>query len=865
MSFNYLNLERTFSLVLSNRKSSRRLRSQLAEDGCPESQLVLAKQLLQEKSVLNVNDNEENARLGVFWLIKASEQGNVEATNILRKCLETGEGITEHNYLDVKACLSTSQNEKLAKRAAREMFLSLSAGQDFITSEQLRRQMRSIDLGEPSSKSTAKAYVSNGSAVEQDKSPFNAAGDSDFNYDVDCDYSADWSGRGENFGEKLTEDHLENAAMTYSRGELPLVQRILTLTDPRNREIQNLNYLQRALFHPLQTVQQSYLRLLDHFNARYGNRSLNVLPSSSSVSIVLILIFFPFINVDNMLIFVPMFIYYCSFFAMIFTTFQMLHAKKEYSNFRVWSRLFLRYDRDGNLNTDDAEFEYCKKNLRPFIVYFLSLLINLIAYPFISEMWIPQSEFAIIALTLTFTTLYFFNEKSSTRKFDFLTLGSFAVYVLAKYPYETDGVVRQTWRFLDIELPTLHTYELPCFASQIIGSGVEFCLNFRFFFYLLMPALFVKMASRENWRGTYKVLIPHCVTLSWWQIAILSCQGATLYGLMRSTLALVGLVFFLPIVGVATVILPILAVMKQFTDFTLTPKTGLTTVLAAIPLFVAYFIDKRRNVQVGTFISKVQIFLAVISAFFLLSPSLNEFLADVSAGAEVQVHPVITWEQYSELCRKVPWSKRTAADMQQHCVHFQGVRVNWEGVVEGARIVKITNNFLKVADNFPEGVRSKLMCLYGEQYEEDCSGLSDESKVQLCQTAKQIYSKYKCHVRSWDRYDFEVTVKMKSSRWNDVQSVITLEIDDCLRNFTLLLREKDHVWFSGSLHRAETIGSDNLSVSVDEIGCINCENKSLTSQKRVKSKFKGEHFLREMQNGVKRVLNFIFNPVMMFR
>ena len=37
-------------------------------------------------------DREENSRLGVYWLIKASEQGNVEATNILKQCLETGQG-----------------------------------------------------------------------------------------------------------------------------------------------------------------------------------------------------------------------------------------------------------------------------------------------------------------------------------------------------------------------------------------------------------------------------------------------------------------------------------------------------------------------------------------------------------------------------------------------------------------------------------------------------------------------------------------------------------------------------------------------------------------------------------------------------
>lgn len=68
-------------------------------------------------------DKKENARLGVYWLIKASEQGNLEATELLKKCLEAGKGITENNYLDVKACIMMSQDEKLARKAAREMFI----------------------------------------------------------------------------------------------------------------------------------------------------------------------------------------------------------------------------------------------------------------------------------------------------------------------------------------------------------------------------------------------------------------------------------------------------------------------------------------------------------------------------------------------------------------------------------------------------------------------------------------------------------------------------------------------------------------------------------------------------------------------
>jgi len=38
-------------------------------------------------------DQEENASLGVYWLIKASSQGHKEATELLRECLDTGKGL----------------------------------------------------------------------------------------------------------------------------------------------------------------------------------------------------------------------------------------------------------------------------------------------------------------------------------------------------------------------------------------------------------------------------------------------------------------------------------------------------------------------------------------------------------------------------------------------------------------------------------------------------------------------------------------------------------------------------------------------------------------------------------------------------
>lgn len=70
-------------------------------------------------------EKRENYRLGVYWLIKSSEQGNTEATELLKTCLSNGKGITEQNYMHVKSCINMTQDEMLARKAARQMFAKL--------------------------------------------------------------------------------------------------------------------------------------------------------------------------------------------------------------------------------------------------------------------------------------------------------------------------------------------------------------------------------------------------------------------------------------------------------------------------------------------------------------------------------------------------------------------------------------------------------------------------------------------------------------------------------------------------------------------------------------------------------------------
>lgn len=69
-------------------------------------------------------------------------------------------------------------------------------------------------------------------------------------------------------GEKLTEDCLVSAATTYTRGELPLVQRVLVLADPERGQLEQIGFIQRSVLHPLGTVTLVYTYLLEFFASR---------------------------------------------------------------------------------------------------------------------------------------------------------------------------------------------------------------------------------------------------------------------------------------------------------------------------------------------------------------------------------------------------------------------------------------------------------------------------------------------------------------------------------------------------------------------------------------------------------------------
>uniref|UniRef100_T1J9H9 Wolframin n=1 Tax=Strigamia maritima TaxID=126957 RepID=T1J9H9_STRMM len=100
-----------------------RLRSQLAEDGCVDSQLIIAQKLLDEGKAKGDTNKEQEA---VAWLLKAAQEDSTCAKQILNGCFAHQTGVTAKNYDDVIQCLSTSDVENIVRSAARKLYSELS-------------------------------------------------------------------------------------------------------------------------------------------------------------------------------------------------------------------------------------------------------------------------------------------------------------------------------------------------------------------------------------------------------------------------------------------------------------------------------------------------------------------------------------------------------------------------------------------------------------------------------------------------------------------------------------------------------------------------------------------------------------------
>lgn len=305
---------------------------------------------------------------------------------------------------------------------------------------------------------------------------------------------------------------------------------------------------------------------------------------------------------------------------------------------------------------------------------------------------------------------------------DLLVLFSFFINVLAKYPYENDSIVNNKWRFLDLKIPGFSTF--------VIGSGIEFSMNCRGVLYLMIPVFMVFLAKRRNWRGIYQFLFPHCVTLAWLQISILSSQSATAFGLIRSSLGLAGVFLFLPLFGLVTLLIPVFAAVEwlSLTDSTNRIFVTISTTIIAVVGSCFMALSNRT----GKYVTFVQILLCLLASCFLFRPYMmgseemtySSYLTQTSTESKTAESQRIldsmddpgslSWDLYYKYCLMIPHTNRISTQIR--CSHLDGSEVYWEGSVADVEIGNARNWRRDVMQNFfvPEFFSNQLICFFGE-------------------------------------------------------------------------------------------------------------------------------------------------------
>lgn len=669
------------------------------------------------------------------------------------------------------------------------------------------------------------------------------------------DNNIDWNIRREDDIEKITEDHLVTAALNYSNGHLPLVSRTLCLTDPNLKALDHIPFLYRSILHPFLAFTILYYRLLRFIGQQPFFRNFPI--AKSDLQLLVLLFVYCFVSSGNSLFIIPVLFYYISFIVLIISTCQMIQAKKEFLDFRLWSGLFICYS-GGSLNSEQAEYQYIRNNLKPYGHFFLALLTNIIIYPIILELWLPQSEITIIAFCLTFITLFGFMPKRRMKIVpDYLIMFSFAINVLAKYPYETDTVVMQGWRFVDLKTSTY----LPTFVSYVIGNGIEFCVNFRVLLYGFIPFLLIRIASRNNWRGTYQHLIPHCVTLSWLQIVIINSQGATMYGLLRGTLALVGFVLFVPLAGLTSVLLPAAAITNWLMSTNLIYTSSIFIIFTLLGISISWLFAKSKFRKVS---SIIQIIVAAFALYFLLKSQEKSLTHDIYISEDLPKS--ISWEQYEEFCYGNSKIQKTSAIIQMNCMKLENTIVEWDGYVNDVRIKSVWNKWKDFYDYLPKNLRGYFYCLHGDEIVYNCNE-NEAIRKDICMNYYDVIkSNNKCSLDKYNVYDIQLSVKMHYRLWDKGVEII-LEANDKFKNFTFDLKEEDHIWFKGTLKNNHDVNYRNslIRVKLEEIRCISCSNEKLTEYKcDVQEYYDITNMIGDIYLGFKCVLNFLLNPLFVF-
>ena len=213
----------------------------------------------------------------------------------------------------------------------------------------------------------------------------------------------------------------------------------------------------------------------------------------------------------------------------------MVQARRRLGDVRTIAAMLSRF---ATFDQETAASMYIWNSMRPYATFFLALPVCVASLTVADTAWMLCPEFGALSAAVSFACYLALSDR-----YDFLALASILIdsisvmlpAVIAKLP-QVPVLYGIVWYLFG-----------PGFSIQLPVHGLSIMLGLPSLAFLVVPVIFVKMAARRSWQGTYQVLVPHLVCFFWWRLALAFLARSTWFGLARAFVGWISLLFVLPL------------------------------------------------------------------------------------------------------------------------------------------------------------------------------------------------------------------------------------------------------------------------------------------------------------------------------
>lgn len=221
----------------------------------------------------------------------------------------------------------------------------------------------------------------------------------------------------------------------------------------------------------------------------------------------------------------------------------------------------------------------------------------------------------------------------------------------------------------------------------------------------------------------------------------------------------------------------------------------------------------------------------------------------------------LSYDVFNKYCQTAVWDNKNKLNTRIRCTQLEGEIVKWEGAVKDIDITGIKNSGAYLLSFVrPKLLRDLITCLLGDKNTLKCLPNEDCEDVR-----KYVEGDHKCNLNKWDKYSYEIRLKMNSGLLKSAGEVV-LAADDIFGNFTMRLNHLDRIWFIGELkNHLQSSHQKDPVIELKSMGCVSCLDKELRFERPSTDTMEPLAVLLTVQKSFKYLLNIVFNPLLTFK